>query len=100
MPGVIRVLGLAAELSPLEMMNRVRRAIGRVDVALSPAQAVEVRASSLAERLGQREVAEHVVERAVLEHHDDDVLDAVKAPRGLVVGRRYPSRRRGGGRAR
>jgi len=61
----------------LEVPNLV--ALALVAVRHARLQAVDVRAGAL-----EAEVAEHVVERAVLEHEDDDVLDLLQVGRGFV----------------
>jgi hypothetical protein len=69
---VIGILCLAGERgAPAERMHRMRRAVRR-DVGLPAGEPVYVVATV------ERQVSEHVVERAVLEHQHDYVLDLLK----------------------
>jgi hypothetical protein len=76
---VARILVLR-QRRPLEVANLVR--LAAVDVCHARLQAVDVGPAGL-----DRQVAEHVVERAVLEHEHDDVVDLAEVLKGRVGGR-------------
>ena len=82
---MVRVFGLAGERVFLEMVDRDRGALVGVGVLRRPGQPVDVGAcfASFGER--QREIAEHVIEGSVLQHHDDDVLDLIEPRCGRIV---------------
>ena len=65
------VVGIFAQLSALEMVDRIAPA--GVLIREVRLQAVDVAAALL-----ERQVAEHVVERAVLQHHDHDRVDLLE----------------------
>jgi hypothetical protein len=75
--GSARVIGILGrcELRARQVMDGIVDApVAVLELGLQP---VDVGAT------GEREVAEHVVEGAVLEHQDDDVLDLVQVARGF-----------------
>jgi hypothetical protein len=81
---VVGVFRLAPEGRLGEVMDRITRAVAGVGVGRGPSETVDVRAPFAPFRRGQGQVAEHVVERAVLEHHDHDVLDLLESRRSGI----------------
>ena len=96
---MVGIFRLAGELGLSKVVDRVADPPVHVEVRLRSAQPVDVGPVASTECRRQRQVSEHVVERAVLEHHHHDVLDLGQALGAGVGGRGDPllaGRRHGG----
>ena len=66
-----RVIGIIGNRRAVEMVDGIAAPV--VLVGELPAQTIDIAAGAL-----KREIAEHVIKRAILEHQDDDVLDLLQ----------------------
>jgi hypothetical protein len=73
------VIGIIGNRRAVEVVDGIAAPV--LLVGELPAQTVDIAAGAL-----EREIAEHVIKRAVLEHQDDDVLDLLQVGHAAPLG--------------
>ena len=74
------MIGIVGNRRAVEMMDGIAAPI--MLVGELPAQTIDIAAAAL-----KRQVPEHVIERAVLEHQDDDVVDLLQVGHANLLSR-------------